>query len=407
MIVSQASQNSHDTSVPVDESFSDLKTGHGNTRLTDSAAYQQAVRTSEKSVLQAFPDWIRIKLLFLDEDRVGEFLTELGERTNDLWQAQTDVPLTVVRGVSRYVNSAYSVHGGRFGWQPVLDINEDEACYQVEGLLELPGQVLAELSVVQIWRLCNWFYRQYGAVATRFDLKLRDFLKEVQPAVINQARLSGLISNIRNNTGRWIDSGRRAIDERQTAEIGSRESDVFGRCYHAEHKHGVDAVDYEVEFKGEQSKNLFDAFVCAPHRFESKSKGTNSWEFQEELAKWIGGHVVGAFQFYAHRRDKEHRTWAEVPLVDWYVRLKERVGWSSRLRIVKRKSTIQETVDWVLRQVIVSLYVICEYMGGWEKFTQWMKRQFRKVPPRLSGYHKLLLQQISLEKQEGVLAQCG
>ena len=245
--------------------------------------------------------------------------------------------------------------------------------------LAIPGQVLSQMSVRDVYRLCNGLGHRWKADCRRFGVALDDYKRRVSPAEVMRAcedKDTALFENYtpfgKAKTGeKWV----------PTLYLGSRESEKFVRFYDAERKHGTPCDRWEVELKRRNAQEAFRHFVSPI--FDPD----NDDSFEQVTAQFLGGLVTGAIDFV---KREEGVRYSRCQRLDWWASLCDEVGAGIRLSPARVKPTLERSLQWHQRQVSV---LVAALLDGWgrTRFNAWLADEIANGRKRYSAYHEAII----------------
>jgi hypothetical protein len=252
---------------------------------------------------------------------------------------------------------------------------------------KLPGRALAAASMYEL-RDCLCVLREmFSATCSRFDSAIDDYSKVIDLDEVKFAQDLGNFAHV--EVVGYHESGERGGAEKgRTITFGSRSSESYLRIYDkAVQSNGeIDAIRYEVEFKGDKAQALFEQFTEFTHGDE------------QGAAKCLAGAALGAVRF-CDRSSKE-KNLDRLDDLPWYKKLCDSVVSGFRLRVRKKERFLDDAIQWVVKAVIPTLAMIRKYMGD-EAFLQWVYDCTDEAMPMLSKIKlEKIQQQQQLDKEE-------
>jgi DNA relaxase NicK len=273
--------------------------------------------------------------------------------------------------------SGHSVKGIKWGWSlPKQGSNQPGL-----GFISVPGSVLETETGRDVWRTIRGLYYNWKFKATRIDIALDDYGKLVQPEWVvdalnlkDYARFRDYRMDI-NGGGKFPG---------WTFYFGSKKSDRIVRYYNkfAESKGKINAYRWELQLRGSLANAAFKDYA-----------EISSEDFDEVSPTYLASTVTGACEFVnkdeSVRLSRLERLWWWQKLVDLFGQVRH-----SKPKIVK---TVDRTINWIRRQVVLSLIVLDEGLGLREsiRFLRGMKAENRE---RLTREHEALISQLRKER---------
>jgi DNA relaxase NicK len=213
--------------------------------------------------------------------------------------------------------------------------------------VDLPGKALAALTRENALRLCTDL-AVLNFRPSRIDLKLRDFDKLITPYQLSQ------LTKKRTDKGAEVTGFRKANFVQSPSDIGKdstegtmylgrRTSSRLLRVYDALEKHGVNAIDWEVELKDEKAKEAWDSIL-------------NAWQATNDIQatyKLMGSIIIGSVNF-VERTDKNINRCEQKPF--W----KRMCNGLEAFKLVTQKprQTIENSKKWIKKSVAKTLTTV-------------------------------------------------
>jgi hypothetical protein len=332
--------------------------------------------------LQVSVDYLVVRTVHGSHDDLQAMVDFVAKFSSDEFFLEFDNSFSPGRGCKKYQHSGSSVKGCRIGWNVVDGVSTT--------WFAIPGHVLSQMSVRDVYRLCSGLGVRWKASCRRFDVALDDYKRRVSPAEVLracEAKDTALFED-------YMPFGKAKTGEKfvPTMYLGSRESEKFVRFYDAEKKHGIKCDRWEVELKRRHAEEAFKHFISPV--FEPGADDT----FEAITAEFLGGLVVGAIDFV--RNDGDGERYSRRERLSWWASLCDEVGAAIRLSPARVKPTLERSLQWYDRQVSV---FVAALLDGWgrTRFNAWLSDEIANGRKRYSAYHESI---IRLLKGEAVTA---
>lgn len=351
-------------------------TGFGNTRSNLKATYTKPVEVRL--------DYLRIMSPSVPREKFERMLALLDEPVNYEWQWLMDKPTP--SDPSKYPNRVKSPSGidCKFGWE--RDGN-------IRFFLDMSGTYFQDKSVDSQWVLAMELAWDYGVRCTRVDVAITDENKMLQFTDIHWAVLTGNVAR-KQKFHRHIsgDIGGGIGGYHETYCLGSRESDSYVRIYDCNYKHGIDAMRYEVEFKGDKAAQVFEFLLrISPDSsmYANSNDGKNIDICNEKIALYISEKLaeiaLAEVEFVDRSSGYSNGTIDSCNRLPWWQKFIDFIIGKAPKRLKPReyKRRIDKTKKWVERQVVKTLAVLCTGMGR-DNFAKWLAEKMKEGRERLT-----------------------
>ena len=223
----------------------------------------------------------------------------------------------------------------------------DSADGQVHCRLSISGtacrrQTNMRLRGFMIW--CN--LNLFGLSCSRIDIAVDDFSKQLQLIELQGACERGDYAGFRKckSTINWGSK-----HNGWTVNLGSREGEKYIRIYDkfAESNGEIDSIRFEAELSGDISNSLFKLILEFPQ---------NETEYQQELINY----AVGTVSFL----EKNDRNLSRNLLLKWWDDwLNYLKSCPKKVKVIRKKSSIQDKKDWIKRAVSKSMCLVKDALG--------------------------------------------
>lgn len=345
------------------QSFDDLfEGGSGNTRHNC-----QPTRYVETSI-----GWFQGTFKFFTDRQLAALKQYVHASTEDMWVDVRDKPIT--RG-KRYLHQTESFHGTLIAW------TDPEGDFPGEALVSIPATALERVDLEAQLNLVVTLKNGYKVKPTRIDGTI-DLYGYWNDRILEKAYAAGKAGNF---------TGSREFDPRiplhrvgdvcfpkgKTFYFGSANSRKRLRLYdkNLESKGEKNCIRWEVQFSGYNAVELVDQLA-----------EINTYE---ERMKHLQSVTIGAVIFVKY--DSGDR-FSRRKQLSWYEKLQEDIAYAKKISVARVKSSIQKTINWIVRQVAPSLALV-RGCFGFDKFYSWLDRLLDKSLIRLSPINKLRIQQ--------------
>ena len=363
------------------------KGGVGNTRPnlhSQLYIHLDYLRTIHKLPVEDF----ELLLLFVDHKYIG---------------VRPEIPWTVGKGGTWYENTITSPEGISGGF------TIDNETNTVEVMLDFSGQYFSGKSAIDQWRLLVGLKHRFDADCSRIDIAMDDdSFSQIPLTEMVEAADRG--DNFRFKSRGIAGKGKCGKDMTLTHYFGSRESGKYVRIYN--HKNLTHR--FEVEYKRAYSRKVFNILSTVERRFadcihaianqpevsaeeminqfgsdcmdaianwfqlinekdicDNKDifKNSPSGEgegFERVLQTLMGSIAVSAIDF---RNKSEYEGTASIGYrhttrLPFYQRFIDLIGQEIRIKPPKKESKIQNTAQWMARQVSKTFYMFTKALGA-------------------------------------------
>lgn len=324
-------------------------TGHSNTRSECQSPPELSFSPKKNGIqlsqgIQVSVDYLVIATKHSSHDDLQAMVDFIAGFSNDEFFLEFDNSFSPGKGCKKYQNSGSSVKGCRLGWNVVDDISTT--------WLAIPGYVLSQMTVRDVYRLCNGLRHRWKASCRRFDIALDDYKRRVSLNEILRACEDGDIALVET----YMPFGKAKVGEKfvPTVYLGSRESEKLVRAYDAWLKHGIDCIRLEAELKRRHAEEAFEHFTSSIFDPEDDES------FEQVTAQYLGGLVIGAVDFVKY---EEGVRYSRRKRLDWWASLCDEVGVGIRLSPARPKPTLERTKQWLDRSVFPSLAMFFDGLG--------------------------------------------
>ena len=353
MIIAQAGQKNHDTSVPAVTGTPSSNTGLNsqNVPIQSSAQIKMGIRIDWlQGTLKPFSD-LKLKGLIKIYERIAKD------------KVQLNVGQGHFKGV-QWANSGSSPLGFRVWW----NLPSENGAKFGHGMISLPGSCLSRLTPAEI-RQFALEVKALGFQVTRLDIALDDYtkmvgFKQVRDAIAKKFRVHFEEAECRQNYGKW---GGFSIG------MGSIHSDIRLVLYdkEAESKGEINANRWELRLRNDRAKAAFADWLSAPVELE---------------ASVLAGMVVGAVSFV--RKNGKEKNISRMPELTWWKNFKKAVGVCIRHSFYKAPPTLKRCKAWIQDDVVRNLSLIQDVVGV-KNFTNWLAKELIEAPSRYNAQHLL------------------
>lgn len=215
-----------------------------------------------------------------------------------------------------------------------------------EAFVNVPGRAFDALDAGAVLDLLH-FLGELGLRPSRLDLAFDDFEGLIPMGQVHAAGQSGNFIGFRKyrNNQEW-DGGKLTGDTAYFGSRGENGSGKFIRFYNktmqtggesagAEHDHNR----YEVEASADIARQVFVDLTAS----------TNVEEMTRTIAKFLGGAIT-----FAERHGLRNGNTSRFERAEWWVRILDILG-AVKYRSLRGKTTLQQKLEWVKKQVIPTL----------------------------------------------------
>lgn len=279
-----------------------------------------------------------------------------------------------------------------------LDLDNAE----VNALVQLGGQYLEDMTLVDQWRLIQAL-NTFELRPSRLDPKI-DFPK-------SDGVIKGLEDAHRSELIRGVKQGRpfedvteygSGVKPRTGYEFGSRTSDCYIRAYHTISKHAFDAERLEAEFKGKKVKVLweeFSRFTPYPDLENDLSRISNE-EFSRVLQVYLANIVMGQVTPYESITYNSNGSFKDCVIAPfWKCACKKVLAHSPRKIVIKApEKSVAKTHGWFYRGGIwTALAMFQDGLGS--GFYPWLSEGLKWAKSRFKDEHRGFIEQIKKARQ--------
>ena len=270
--------------------------------------------------------------------------------------------------------------------------------------LSIPGKIWADLKLMDQYRLIQGLFFTYSAHGTRFDIALDDYKRRVSPKSVERAVEKGDYAYFR----KWkkVVNGGKNLLPVTTIYMGCGNRGIRKKglvFYNAEAVHGIDADRWELRYRQEYARAMFDGFARANFseihklRFDAKDMDQETVKLAEnELARSLAQMVVGSVDFLKRSKkgsDKREKNLDRCKRYRWWQSLRNDVGAMKTIIVTRPKPTLEGTIKWIERQVMVSMTMLRDGWG-YMSFQSWFLGQMEKARERYDDMNKLTIELI-------------
>lgn len=275
--------------------------------------------------------------------------------------------------------SATTLDGLKIAWNLLSD-------GQVHCWVNIPGGCFHMVSLRDALRTIGGATHQFLLKCTRIDFKLRDYDRVKLPHELFAEFEYGNVRGVRSR--QFITSGERgSLDD--TIYFGSRESEKRLRVYDANHNHGVNAVDWELQIR---KNSAVAAVAMLTEAFYSDCE--DSLGLCQTL---IGAGVAGFVRFIKDGDKKEHVDTDRCELQDWYEGFRIRAGGALRIPSPRPSTSVTQKMVWLFKQVSCTLSCFEEGLGK-NNFRNWLEELISQGRERMTKSHEALVAQLRRER---------
>lgn len=280
-------------------------------------------------------------------------------------------------------HSATTLDGMRLAWNVLED-------GQVHCWVSIPGGVFHMVSLRDALRTLGGGFQHFLLKCTRIDFKLRDYDRLKLPHELFKEFELGNVRGVRCRE--FITSGERgSLDD--TIYFGSRESEKRLRVYDANHNHGVDAVDWELQIR---KNSAIAAMAMLTDAFYAGGEDNLS------LCQSLIGAAVASFVRFIKDGDKNRKIDTDrCELQDWYEGFRIRAGGALRIPSIRPSTSIAQKMVWLFKQVSVTLACFQDGLGR-EHFRDWLEELISQGRERMKKSHEALVSQLRRQRSSFV-----
>lgn len=252
-------------------------------------------------------------------------------------------------------------------------------------LISLSGQVLAAMSAADIWGLCRFLIDVHKVKFTRVDVALDDYAKSIRYEDIRDAAIAGNYAYVKQIEPRMTYERDGNLNRKFTINIGSPQSDKYGRFYNKgrESDGVIDSYRLEMEIKDEVAHALVVEWLGIPEEC-----------FEELSPSFLAGKVVGLVDFVYRQKIgfAKQKNITRMKRYWWWESFLKRVGCMLRHSVPRPDTSFEKKKKWVERSVFPSMAVIRKVMGIFE-FNKWGQEELAKAEAKFTDEQR---EQISL-----------
>lgn len=245
-------------------------------------------------------------------------------------------------------------------------------------LISFTATVLSQIVVRDVWRMASGLVKCWGYKATRFDIALDDYLKNISFYDLLHAAKHRNFTHFRN-----MPTVHYTFDEYGnvvgwTIVWGGRNGDRTFRCY-----------DKDFESKGKIKANRFELEL----HDKLAEKALADWlsldaeNFEETSPAVLGGIVIGTIDFVERGHDKNV---SRMPVLSWWQDMKDRVGCAIRHTVEAATTSYERKRNWFTRQVSVTLAMFKKVMGN-QGFKQYLTNELLDAEERFNSTHEAFI----------------
>ena len=268
--------------------------------------------------------------------------------------------------------------------------------------LSIPGQVFAGLDLIDQYRLIQGLFFIYKGRGSRFDIALDDYKRRVDYKTVYRTVEKEDYAHFR----KWKEVKNGGMDLPTVASIylgcGNRGIRRKGLVfYNAEIVHGIDADRWELRYRQDYAKAMFECFARANFsefyqlQFDKKDMDEKAVELAEnELSRSLAQMVVGAVDFLKRRKkgsDEREKNLKRCKRYAWWQSLRKDVGAMMTISVTRPKPTLESTIKWIERQVMVRMTVLRDGWG-YMSFQNWFLGQMEKARERYKWMDELTIE---------------
>lgn len=256
---------------------------------------------------------------------------------------------------------------------PVLNL--DRKNFDV--LFSLPAKVLSACDSLQA---LFHFYRlliKWNFKATRIDVAADDYSKSLHPSIIKQAYDAGLNHGFRSASEikNWDNDG-------FTIYLGSRKSDKLGRYYNKAAESGgeIDAYRFEMVYRDDYATSFWKILKMI------LTSNQENYLREDELYRELLSLSLNSIDFYSLSGDKD----SEKIYCQWWLDFKASFDSVSSVKLTatRVKTTLDNSIDWVHKQVETTLASIEYYFQETGRdFCEWLNNRIESGRSRMDANH--------------------
>jgi hypothetical protein len=279
--------------------------------------------------------------------------------------------------------SATTLDGMKLAWNVLED-------GQVHCWVSIPGGCFHMVTLRDALRTLGGATQHFLLKSTRVDFKLRDYDRLKLPHELFKEFELGNVRGVKSR--QFITSGERgSLDD--TIYFGSRESEKRLRVYDANHNHGVNAVDWELQIRKHSAVAALSLLVEAFYSDSEDCLGL--------CQSLIGAAVVGFVRFIKDGDSNSHVDTDRCQLQDWYEGMRVRAGGALRIPSVRPSTSVSQKMVWLFRQVSTTLACFEDGLGV-NNFRNWLNELISQGRERMRKVHEALVSQLRRERERFV-----
>jgi len=293
---------------------------------------------------------------------------------------------TLQHGLFCGINWSYSattLDGMKFAW----NIGDDG---KVHYWVSVPGGCFHMVSLRDALRTIGGATSHFSLKATRIDFKLRDYDKVKTPFDLFREFELGNCRGVK--TRQFITSGDRGSTD-DTIYFGSKESEKRLRVYDANHNHGIDSIDWELQIRKGSAVAAVDMITEAFY--------SNQDDCLNLCQSIIGAAVAGFVRFIQNGKDKEHVDTDRCLLQEWYEGFRIRAGGALRIPSVRPSTSVLQKMGWLYKQVSTTLACFEDGLGK-NNFRNWLDNLIEQGREKIKKSHEALVSQLRRERERFV-----
>jgi hypothetical protein len=244
--------------------------------------------------------------------------------------------------------------------------------------ISIPGSALERFSIHELYAVFFTLNLVYKVRVTRLDIALdfygyHELIKKVEIAGRN-GNFAGVgtyhpYKSFAHIKGKYQLTG-------NTHYFGSRESDKQLRVYDKslESDGKIDCIRCELQLRREYAHSVFEGFASIDQD-----------SFDELYHQYLAGIVLGSVRF-VNRKSGDRLSRQDD--LSWYAELQVCVANPLSLSAVRKPSSIHKSMEWINKQVAVTLVTIREALGA-TQYANWMASTMAKASKRMTSLHHL------------------
>jgi len=279
--------------------------------------------------------------------------------------------------------SAMSLDGLKMAWNAL----EDGKCHF---WISIPGGCFHMCTLRDAIRTIGGATQYFGVKPTRIDFKLRDYDKTKTPYQLFREFEIGNVRGVKCR--QFITSGERGSQD-DTVYFGSTESEKRLRVYDANHNHGIDSVDWELQIRKHSAVAAVSALTDAFYNCDDDGLGL--------CQSIIGACVLGLVRFIKDGDSKKGVDTDRCEIQDWYQGMRIRAGGALRIPSVRPSTSVLQKMQWLFKQVSCTLACFEEGFGKAD-FRNWLDNLVAQGKERIKKVHEALISQLRRERERFV-----